>query len=86
MRVIAIIMFYSVLLITLCFIDGGGKCHSLLHNKKTGRGLWEFERVSGEQILAFEFHTGESETRYFKRSVHTHIYTYGLLNIVRLEN
>ena len=28
-----------------------------------------------------EFHTAESGTQYFKRSVYTRIYAYGLLNI-----
>lgn len=80
MCVITVIIFYSVPLIAL-FIDSGANT-ALCYTTRKQEGAFGNLRVSPvSRSWCFEVHTGESETQYFKRSVYTHIYTYGLLNI-----
>lgn len=68
-------------LIALCFI-GSGATTALCYTVRKQEGA--FGSLSESHVSRswrFEFHTGESETQHFKRSVCTRIYTYGLLNI-----
>lgn len=81
MCVITVIIFYSVPLIALCFTSSGANTALCYTRRKQEGAFGSLSESPVSRSWHFEFHTGESETQYFKRSVYTHIYTYGLLNI-----
>ena len=81
MCAITIIIFYSVPLTALCFIGSGANTALCCTTRRQEGAFGSLSESPLSRSWRFEFHTGESETQYFRRSVYTRIYTYGLLNI-----
>jgi len=82
MCVITVTIFYGVPLIALCFIGSGADTALCYATRKQAGSFGSRSESPMSRSWCFGFHSGESETQYlYKRSVYTHIYAYGLLNI-----